>query len=131
MDSRILDRVNLLKQKEEDRSRQEREGDLKQRAQYKDYVESKIPEAEKWVDEVLFDQIAKVTVTLHKDSNRSIYITDSYGIPVEAKVQAIKNKNIAGISIQEQYNPEDYDPNDESHRTIMPASISYYVVWTV
>lgn len=130
MDPRIMEKINLLKTKEDEEilAKQQAEADAAKKR--KEYIDSKVPDAEKWVDDFLFGEIAKLSLQIANNYNRSINLDDKDGIPIESKVIAIQNKKIQGVTIKKTYRPEDYDPNDESHRTMMPAYWSHYVVWS-
>jgi hypothetical protein len=131
MDSRILEKINKLKEDEEKASRAKEEAEAALIEQNRLYVELKVEAAEKWIDSYLLDEIARVSLVPSLSNIRSIRLDETGDIPVLSKVKALRARNFDGITIKEHYVPEDYDPNDESHRTIIPAHREYYVTWSV
>jgi hypothetical protein len=131
MDFRILEKINVLKNEENEKRRLQQEQEMSAAEKDRLYIESRVPDADKWIDSYLLDEIARVSVLPAKDYLRSIQLNDSDGIPILSKVKAIHAKRLGGITVVEVYVPEDFDPNDESHRTMTPPHFNYYISWSV
>lgn len=132
MDSRIIERISLLQRDEEEKLQHQRRAEMEREERLNSYIESKVPDAEKWVDSFLLDEIAKKSFAASKSETEcSIWLQNKDDIPVLSKVKAIQNKKIDGVSISKRYVAEDYDPNDESRCTMIPAHYDYYVVWSL
>lgn len=90
------------------------------------YVQEQIPHARKWLEEHLFDAIAKATMK----GEHELYLSYSIGgnmPPIESVAIAIEETD--GLRIKKIWCQESADPNSESSRYRIAAHWSYYVVW--
>lgn len=138
MDTRIVEKIKKIEISRSAEMIAEKQQKIEQEKARKIYINKKLPEARKWVEDRLLDIIAEASV-----SNTSCYkagelseldleYCDSQengnrNIPVEAKAQAARE--IEGLAVREEWCPESQNPNDETGRTWDDAHYSYYVGW--
>ena len=144
MDSRILEKVKNIQQLEEEKKVTAAQKKAKEEVEHQAYINSKLPEARKWVEERLLDivaaEIAKPDSYSNAHSRRDIsknkkIISLEYcdkenngntNIPTEAKYLAVSE--IKGLIAVRDWCPERPDPNSDGVYMI-PAGYEYFVTW--
>jgi len=129
----IQKKIELLKNQQqkidEEKAKQEQ---IRRQIELKK-IESKVPEAKIWVENFLFDLIAKEDLKID-DLNKHRYRDEHLpkelelfhipdNIPIESIVKAIKT--FSGLYVRESWQPATHDIDGPSY----PAYMAYYVRW--
>lgn len=136
MDKRILTKVKVLESAKQNRENVEAAKKAKEAAEHKAYVESKLPQARKWVEERLLDLVAQEIAKPYsydwarnkvpKELDLSYCDEENNGnkdIPVEAKF--IAAGEIDGLITKQNWVEPDNDPDGPMYA----GHFCYRVTW--
>ena len=120
MDSRLkkaLDNSKKAQQKIKDEEQRKKD---KEYQEHKDFIKSKLPAAQKWIDENLFLQIEEADKSPY---SKRVYLKDSYGITAEALYEVAKT--IDGLKVVADWRWNSSNPDDY----LCGGYFEYYVTW--
>lgn len=90
MNTKLKEAISKGRAIKENKKREEKAKTEAERSQHQKYIDSMLPKARKWIQNVLYDKIAKIEAS--NAAYKSVYLgsNDVDGIPAEAIYEAAK-----------------------------------------